>query len=315
MDTSRIYVSAQRDYLVWGTVDFDIGGDDPRVRGRISDFSDDSRKRLGRAVRNAVADYHVFVTLTYPPGFGNDGARCKRDLDTFLKRLRRLQVCSVDDQGIPRDVENRSWSVIWWQEWQKNGRIHFHLACTHFLDPHWLSQIWFEIVGSGNENHLAAGTNVKGLSGGRDGVAKYAAKYMSKREQKVAPDGWEQVGRFWGISGDRRTVEAATTLSPRQSADPRTSGLLDELIIEVEEAISIGELEELPLKDDQTRYRHWKIIGQDRGSRIRLLIRRINLQREVVDMSYSEPRDGDAFIFAGLHTRMFNVENPSELMQ
>lgn len=313
MDTNRIYVSTQRDYVCWGEVDFDLPPDDAGVRGKITDFSDSSRSRLQRAIKNAVADYQNFVTLTYPPGFGCNGKRVKRDLDVFIKRLRRVQAFEVDSEGVCRCGAGRSWSVLWWQEWQANGRIHFHLACTHYIDKDWLSQIWCEIVDSKNPDHLLAGTNIKKLSGGRSGVAAYAAKYMAKREQKVAPEGWEQVGRFWGIAGDRRTVAAATTLSPRQASDARVSGLLDELIIEIEEAIVRGDLEELPIQDDERVMRHWKILNETVALRLQLLVRRINLQRAVVDSCYSGAKTSDPVIFSGLHTRMFYVEDVSEL--
>lgn len=61
---------------------------------------------------------------------------------------------------------------------------------------HWVSQNWYEVVGSGDERHLRAGTRVERVKS-RNGVMFYAAKYLSK----VDLEPWKDldVGRFWGI--------------------------------------------------------------------------------------------------------------------
>ena len=128
----------------------------------------------------------LFVTLTYPDSWDLDPTRWKRDLDAFGKWLRR------DFAGC---------SAIWKLEPQQRGAPHFHLLVwgIAFLHHQRLARRWFEIVGSNDPRHLAAGTRVEAVRS-RNGVMRYASKlYMGKDFEM--PPGWEHVGRFWGIIG------------------------------------------------------------------------------------------------------------------
>jgi len=58
---------------------------------------------------------------------------------------------------------------------------------------------WYNIVGSDDQAHLFAGTRVERIRK-PDGAIRYAAKYCSKKSQKVVPPGYKNVGRFWGCS-------------------------------------------------------------------------------------------------------------------
>src|ERR1017187_1456378 len=57
----------------------------------------------------------------------------------------------------------------------------------------------YEIVGSGEPRHLAAGTGVETVKSVR-GVFAYAAKYLAKVEDDPATE-YESIGRCWGIMG------------------------------------------------------------------------------------------------------------------
>lgn len=207
VNSTSYFVSVQRGLLCLGSVDGFYGSYHGGRRDTIGGFSAESRKRLLGHLRNSVADYTQFVTLTYPPTHGSQGRQCKRDLRNFMERLKRIQTQHFSpDCGF----DGRKWSVVWFLEWQKNGRAHFHLCCSHFLAKDWLSRVWYEVVGSGNKDHLAAGTNVRPVCNGRGGLGAYAAKYCAKSEQKDVPVNWGWVGRFWGIWGCRDTVSAAT---------------------------------------------------------------------------------------------------------
>ena len=59
--------------------------------------------------------------------------------------------------------------------------------------------MWYEIVGSGEPRHLAAGTGVETVKSSR-GVFYYASKYMAKVEDDPARE-YESIGRCWGIMG------------------------------------------------------------------------------------------------------------------
>jgi hypothetical protein len=57
------------------------------------------------------------------------------------------------------------------------------------------------------------------LQKGRAGTISYASKYAAKSEQKIVPAEYDNVGRFWGVSGCRTIVEASTHIPSRLAAE------------------------------------------------------------------------------------------------
>lgn len=159
-------------------------------RGRITGFSAASRRRLLASVgsvdhRQLPAGW--LVTLTYPGEWAEDPARWKRDLDAWLKRL----------------VRQHPGCFAWWKlEPQKRGAPHFHLLLygVGSLDREWVSRTWYEVVGSGDERHLRAGTNCQVMASQRASMA-YASKYVAK---VVDAPSWSWPGRWWGLVGRER---------------------------------------------------------------------------------------------------------------
>lgn len=215
----RFYANLQRGQAVVGSYCRADSGDTDdsslASRGRIAGFTPSSRKRLRRYLRNSEAEYRVFGTLTYPADYGRDLHSVKRDLEAFIRRVRRY-------------VSRETFSLCWFLEFQGNGRAHIHFYCTDFLPKDWLSRSWYEIVGSADPRHLAAGTNIKSLAN-REQSTRYALKYASKAEQKVAPDDSEWIGRFWGVRGVKSVVEASTTFSEREKEDPEIAENLESM--------------------------------------------------------------------------------------
>jgi len=126
----------------------------------------------------------LFVTLTYPGRYPGNWPIWKRQLDTMAKRLRR---------------KFPAFAAVWKLEPQRRGAPHFHLLVVGvpFLATAWLSQAWYDVVGSQDERHLNAGTNVQ-LARSHRGVVSYAAKYTAKRQE--LPAEWQDgVGRWWGV--------------------------------------------------------------------------------------------------------------------
>lgn len=172
-------------------------------RSHISGFSRASRRRLLRrmaSVNRLVAPLPAFVTLTYPREWPEDHRVWKNHLRAFLKRLRRAY------GRLP---------VVWRLEFQKRGAPHFHLLCFGLrLTPElrsWCSRVWYEIVQSGDEKHLRAGTNCEQPKSWRM-VTAYLSKYIAK----VDADDDEELpscGRIWGIeSRDQLPVEPLSFL-------------------------------------------------------------------------------------------------------
>ena len=175
-------------------------------------FSKASRRRLQtwlNSLNQAAEGLPLFVTLTYP-GASEwntiDRARFKRDLDGFLKRLRRAVPAAHG---------------IWKLEPQKRGAPHYHLLVwgVSFLPIAQLSRMWWEVVGSDDEANLKNGVHIVRAESWR-GVAFYAAKYVAKVVRKL-PRGWTEPGRWWGKFNRgafqivRETIEVSRTTAIR----------------------------------------------------------------------------------------------------
>jgi len=196
-------------------------------RGAISGFTKKSRRRLFMtcsALPWAVFGQSLFITLTYPGDLSEihlDGPTVKRHLKAFRSAWERKY-------GSPQ--------AIWKLEFQdrRSGQglrqaPHFHLTVVHQGDvqlvQQWVSQTWFRIVGSGQETHLKAGTQCVVLES--YSPAAYFSGYIgksrgSKEYQHRVPDGFEKVGRFWGLWGMRpqwetRSVSATEWVQLRRA--------------------------------------------------------------------------------------------------
>ncbi len=182
-------------------------------RGVIEDLSGSSRRNLAFVAANTEKTLSSFITLTYPTDFPCDGKKVKRHLHAFLAALRR-RFGRTD--------------YLWFLEFQKRGAPHFHLFSSIQLPgplvvlrrqlrsrdaevnpemQEWVSEAWFRIVGSKDDRHLRAGSCWEALRKA-DGAARYVAKEAYKTFQKVVPDRYHNVGRFWGTSKGFRPEEA-----------------------------------------------------------------------------------------------------------
>jgi len=168
------------------------------VRGEIAYWSQDSRRRLLRRLSEfewGRMGKLVMVTLTYPGEFSTDGAVWKRDLQAFRKRWTRAF-------GQPMG--------IWKLEFQSRGAAHFHIVVGFDGSVEDLRPVvaawWFSIVGSGDDRHLFAGTEVSWFRK-RQRVSWYLGGYIGKRHklaQNVKPENVTGVGRWWGYWGLKR---------------------------------------------------------------------------------------------------------------
>jgi len=133
-------------------------------------------------VRNSEDRWKVFITLTYPENFPCNGRETKAHLNSFLQFLRRKEI-----------------KYVWVLEFQQRGAPHYHIITSDSIPREELSERWYRIVGSGDEKHLKAGTQVgRILSKGH--LYGYLSGYIRKLDQKTPPIEFENVGRFWGAS-------------------------------------------------------------------------------------------------------------------
>lgn len=161
-------------------------------RGVVKGMSPRSGRRLRWAIENTPAlssDRALFICLTYPAMWERDGRKVKRHLDTFGKRCCRIGAY-----------------FAWALEYQTRGAPHFHLL-ARFPDSwdirrvrEWVASSWFDIVGSGDENHLRAGTSAEWVNN-PECAGWYIGHYLGKEFQKIVPDGVTLPGRMWGMIG------------------------------------------------------------------------------------------------------------------
>lgn len=159
------------------------------IRKPITQLSDASLRKMKLHCRNMPHASYI-ITLTYPKDFPSDGKRVKRHLEAMREWFRRAGV-----------------SAFWFLEFQERGAPHYHLFTDNPVDAKELSKKWYQVVGSGDEKHLRAGTQIQRIRKPH-AIAAYAAKYATKPEQKTVPEGYSNVGRFWGGFGIYRTVKS-----------------------------------------------------------------------------------------------------------
>jgi hypothetical protein len=146
----------------------------------------------------------VFAHFTYPERELKgllDGRIIKRHWDMLIKRLKRCYP---------------SLQYAWVLEFQKNSMPHFHALFNCPIPKDLLARLWYEIVGTGLEKHLHAGTRIEFIRN-RSAVADYLVLYLSKKDQKRVPEWFKEVGRFWGYS--RGCIQKETYVLDAQNAD------------------------------------------------------------------------------------------------
>ena len=168
-----------------------VGGGVGGLRGSVRGFTKASRHRMlqfFQTIDREKCGMPLFVTLTYPGEWPGNAKWWKRDLEVWLARLKRARP--------------GAWAV-WRLEPQRRGAPHYHLLVFGLavLAKEWLSRTWFEVVGSGDQRHLRAGTQVQRVESWRR-VIGYAAKYLANREKD----------RRYGKAFQHRLADAQTVL-------------------------------------------------------------------------------------------------------
>ena len=154
-------------------------------RGKCKVMSSRSRRRLMNFLATLVRSIiPLFVTLTYPKDFPESRAS-KSHLQAFIKRLKRRYP---------------EFGYIWKIELQKRGAPHYHLFIWGVQREQAyavMSKCWYEIVGSDDPWHEVKGVDIQNVFSYK-GVKSYAAKYVSKRDDREVLEG---LGRTWGYGG------------------------------------------------------------------------------------------------------------------
>lgn len=189
----------------------------PLTRGAITCWSERSRRRLVFTVLASPAaswgerddpSKIYLVTLTYPGQDGcehvpRDGRIAQAQRARFVKSWKR----KFGGVRCVWKTEFQARAGEWEHDWQRCA-VHW----TFWIEApdtvpleavrEWVADRWWRIVGSGAGTHLAAGTKVQPWQGS---LVRYALKYMGKGPDKEyqhrVPDGYVNVGRWWGLVG------------------------------------------------------------------------------------------------------------------
>ena len=158
-------------------------------RSEITEFSQKSRQRLRLSlakVDQSKCGRPIFSGFTYPADFPLDQRTFTRHLKMFSQRFLR---------AFPKA------GFHWKLEFQARGAAHFHPIFWNlgrdgeFLREFrgWLARDWYEVVGSGDEQHLRAGTSAD-LIKSQFGTMRYVSGYVSDGDQTKPGC---KVGRYW----------------------------------------------------------------------------------------------------------------------
>jgi len=162
----------------------------PRKRGKIVRYSEESKRRYRFLLRNTQKLWSHEMEVSYPADFPMDGKKVKNDIRLLKESL---------DRKYPGIVW--TWRLGFQQERGKKGlgyAPHIHFLIDRPVYYKWLAKRWYEIVGSGDPDHLKAGTHVDKIKNvGK--MINYMVTYMADDKETIVPEGFEDVGRFWGV--------------------------------------------------------------------------------------------------------------------
>ena len=188
------------------------------VRGVVKGFSSASRLRLLKWLARVRLDalLPLFLGLTYPDNAPLDCHKYKRDIKVFIQRLvyEFPDVCGFWRlEFVPRLSGTLLGELVG----------HFHLVLWGITLPRGrdekkafyarIRRIWWEVVGSGDPDHLEAGTRLEPIRS-RRGVFFYVSKYIGKvDESALAMRYTEGLGRVWGtIQAEKLPVVEGVTI-------------------------------------------------------------------------------------------------------
>lgn len=165
-------------------------------RGEIKKLSKKSLQRMALVVNETSVKFLSMITLTYPRDFISMGRKVKKNLYDYLKFMRVLfPLCGY----------------FWILEFQARGAPHFHILLDRTVDNReraYLALKWAEIVGTDQDKVFFRHNQIGHCSPIRkqDGAKRYVMLYALKPHQKRVPEGYYNVGRFWGCN--KKVLEA-----------------------------------------------------------------------------------------------------------
>lgn len=169
------------------------------TKKEIFTFSVRAQKNAKFMIASASRGMTTAISLTYPIELQAqlNFDRVNRDRDVFIKSLKRQY--------------GNDLRYVWMKEFQENGSLHYHMMIEipniPIQDQEWFIRgAWYDTVGSGLIKHFYNGVYCAEIKS-QQGYANYLASYLSKMDQKTAPEWFGKVGRFWGGSRNAFEIE------------------------------------------------------------------------------------------------------------
>jgi hypothetical protein len=160
----------------------------PDLRKNIYQFSEKSKRNLRFKILNSAYDFLSQFCLTYHENIPEDGRTCKKHLNTWLQYVRR-------------NYPNIKY--LWILEFQTSRRApHFHVFLTTRPSRRLgndLGEAWNRITAD-SESHKKWHQHPKNFITWEMKKGGYLTKYLDKANQKLVPEHFLSVGRFWGTS-------------------------------------------------------------------------------------------------------------------
>lgn len=184
------------------------------TRGEILYWSRKSKRRAVEALAAVDWDWFkscVMCTLTYGKDGGPvDGLLVRKDFDRWKRAVERKAV-ALGVEGL---------AGVWKKEFQRRGAPHFHVwLCFRGIDVRgadrpecfwelmrFCDEEWHRIVGNACPDHAKHGFRVDIIKSPGGMPGRYFKAYLrksgvKKNYQNRVPDGYVNVGRFWGLFG------------------------------------------------------------------------------------------------------------------
>ena len=157
------------------------------LRSSISSFSESAKKRLRFRILNSAYDFKSQYCLTYHENVPENGKVIKQQLNAFLQFIRR----------------NYDVKYLWILEFQTSRKApHYHVFFTVEPNPKMRREMaiaWNRITKE-SKKHLKVHKNRKNFIPWEMKKGGYLTKYLDKTNQKLVPEHFLSVGRFWGSS-------------------------------------------------------------------------------------------------------------------
>jgi len=149
-------------------------------KNKIHDYNPRTAQRLGLHLSEYAHHYKWETTLTYPADFPCDGTKVRKHRKAIMRELRKQSI--------------REYTTV--LEFQERGAPHIHILHDRYIPFEWLAKTWFNVVDSGDIKHLQAGTCENPIID-ETLTRIYMASYARKKDQKLVPENYTDVGKFW----------------------------------------------------------------------------------------------------------------------